>query len=551
MQLYTKILIGMAVGALLGALLGPNSAFLSQDGAKASAAVVVMEEMGGETPMAFAQGFRDFEVLSEAGQGDATWLELSWSISPQDVLRFQSTDAPGADDLSPGDSFTGWVASDGVAVQRYSRLGQKLVGATSWIGELFLALIKMVVVPLVFLSLLVGVASLGDFRKLGRIGGRTVGYFMLTTVMALIIGVGMANIIKPGNVLSQEDREMMLASYEDDAGARVANAAEAPSLGEQIVGIVPTNPFRSLVSGDMLQIIFLALLFGVALTLLEPERSTPLVEMADRANDAVIMVVLMAMKLAPYGVAALLFKVVGSTGITVLLALGVYAGVVVGALLLHVFITYGLVIKYGAKLKIFEFLKAIRPALLLAFSTSSSSATLPVTKQCCEDNLNVSQPVTSFVLPLGATINMDGTALYQGVAALFIAQIYHMDLTLADQATIVMTATLASVGAAGVPGAGMVTLAMVLAAIGVPTEGVALILGVDRLLDMFRTTTNVVGDAAASAFMGRLEGDQLRVRTPQEDAADPTRGMEGRKLEAHAVDVDHENHDDEPAKGES
>jgi Na+/H+-dicarboxylate symporter len=263
------------------------------------------------------------------------------------------------------------------------------------------------------------------------------------------------------------------------------------------------------------------------------------------------MVVLMAMKLAPYGVAALLFEVVGTTGLSVLLALGVYAGVVVAALLLHVFITYGMVIKYGAKLKIFEFLKAIRPALLVAFSTSSSSATLPITKQCCEDNLNVSQPVTSFVLPLGATINMDGTALYQGVAALFIAQIYHMDLSMADQATIVLTATLASVGAAGVPGAGMVTLAMVLAAIGVPTEGVALILGVDRLLDMFRTTTNVVGDAAAAAFMGRLEGDQLRVRTPAEDAADPNRGMEGRRLEAHAVDIDHGHSDDVSAAPES
>jgi Na+/H+-dicarboxylate symporter len=164
-----------------------------------------------------------------------------------------------------------------------------------------------------------------------------------------------------------------------------------------------------------------------------------------------------------------------------------------------------------------------------------------VTKQCTEDNLNVSQPVTSFVLPLGATINMDGTALYQGVAALFIAQIYHMDLTMADQATIVLTATLASIGAAGVPGAGMVTLAMVLASIGVPTEGVALILGVDRLLDMFRTTTNVVGDATAAAFMGRLEGDELRIRTPEEDAADPDHGLEGRTLTPQAVDVEQDD----------
>ena len=541
MQLYTKILIGMAVGAILGALLGPNSWLLEHDGASVGSSVTIFEESDGEVANPFASGFREFAILSFAEVGEEEWLELGWTLDAGDVLRFQSAGVDGSHDLEPGDEFRGWAPSDPVQIRRYSRLGSTLVGATSWIGQLFLALIKMVVVPLVFLSLLVGVASLGDFRKLGRIGGRTIGYFMMTTVMALILGVGLANIIKPGNVLSEEDRELMLASYEDAATNTAANAAEAPSLGEQIVGIVPTNPFRSLVEGDMLQIIFLALLFGVALTLLEPERAKPVVDLADRANDVVIMVVLLAMQLAPYGVAALLFRVVGSTGISVLLALGVYGAVVVGALVLHVFITYGLVIKYGAKLKIFEFLKAIRPALLLAFSTSSSSATLPVTKQCAEDNLNVSQPVTSFVLPLGATINMDGTALYQGVAALFIAQIYHMDLTMADQATIVLTATLASIGAAGVPGAGMVTLAMVLASIGVPTEGVALILGVDRLLDMFRTTTNVIGDATAAAFMGRLEGDDLRVRTPQEDAADPDHGLEGRTLTPHAVEVEHDD----------
>ena len=540
MQLYTKILIGMVVGAVFGAMLGPNSWMLDHDGATLGSSATVVEERGGVAPHVFAGGIREFEVISEAGE-EGEWLELGWKIDTSDILRFQSTGIAGTEGLSPDDEFRGWVEADPLSVRRYSRIGAWLVGATSWIGELFLAMIKMVVVPLVFLSLLVGVASLGDFRKLGRIGGRTIGYFMLTTVMALILGVGLANIVRPGAVLSEEDREMMLASYEDAAVSTASNAAEAPSLAEQIVGIVPTNPFRSLVEGDMLQIIFIALLFGVALTLLEPERSKPVVDMADRANDAVVMVVLLAMKLAPYGVAALLFRVVGTTGITVLLALGVYALVVVVALLLHVLITYGLVIKYGARLKLMPFLKAIRPALLLAFSTSSSSATLPVTKQCAEDNLHVSQPVTSFVLPLGATINMDGTALYQGVAALFIAQIYHMDLTMADQATIVLTATLASIGAAGVPGAGMVTLAMVLASIGVPTEGVALILGVDRLLDMFRTTTNVVGDATAAAFMGRLEGDELHIRTPAEDAADPNHGLEGRTLTPQAIDVDQDD----------
>ena len=197
-------------------------------------------------------------------------------------------------------------------------------------------------------------------------------------------------------------------------------------------------------------------------------------------------------------------------------------------LALHLFLTYGAVIRFGARLPVFAFLGAIKEALLVAFSTSSSSATLPVTMEACEDNLGVSRKVTSFVLPLGATVNMDGTALYQGVAAIFIAQIYGMDLGIGEQTTIVVSATLASVGAAGVPGAGMITLAMVLTAIGVPTEGLALILGVDRLLDMFRTTLNVVGDSAATAFMARLEGDDLRIMTDAEDAANPAKGFEGR-----------------------
>ena len=201
---------------------------------------------------------------------------------------------------------------------------------------------------------------------------------------------------------------------------------------------------------------------------------------------------------------------------------------VLAGLATHLIVTYGTVVRLGAKLPFIAFLGAIKEATLVAFSTSSSSATLPVTKGCCEDNLGCSPETTSFVLPLGATVNMDGTALYQGVAAIFIAQVYGMDLNLSQQTTIVMSATLASVGAAGVPGAGMITLAMVLTAIGVPTEGLALILGVDRLLDMFRTATNVVGDSTATALMARLEGENLRIMTDQEDAADPSKGFEGR-----------------------
>jgi Na+/H+-dicarboxylate symporter len=319
-----------------------------------------------------------------------------------------------------------------------------------------------------------------------------------------------------------------LSSYSGNASSTVANAAEAPSFADQIISIVPTNPITALASGDMLQVIFFAMMLGVALTFLEGDRAEPVVTLFDRLNDAMVMLVHIAMKIAPFGVGALLFKVVGNTGVSVLIALGVYALVVLLGLLLHLTITYGFVVRFWAKLPFLPFLSAIKEALVVAFSTSSSSATLPVTKECCEDNLNVNPEISSFVLPLGATVNMDGTALYQGVAAIFIAQIYGLDLTFGDQVTIVVSATLASVGAAGVPGAGMITLAMVLTAIGVPTEGLALILGVDRILDMFRTATNVVGDSTATVLMARLEGNELKIMTDEEDAATPDKGFEGR-----------------------
>lgn len=420
-----------------------------------------------------------------------------------------------------------------------AQLGETLILWTEWIGLLFLRLIRMVVVPLVFFSLVVGVASLGDFRKLGRIGGRTIGFFMCTTVAALVIGLTLANVVGPGKLVGQEDRELLLASYQDSAASKIESAANAPTLTEQLVGMVPTNPLTALASGNMLQIITFALLLGIALTFMPGDRSKPVVDLFDRLNDAMIILVHMAMALAPYGVAALLFKVVGTTGISVLFALGAYTLVVVLGLLIHLVLVYGSVVRFAVKLSFLRFLGAIREPLLVAFSTSSSSATLPVTKEACEQNVRVSPQMTSFVLPLGATVNMDGTALYQGVAAVFIAQIYGMDLSLGDQLQVVLSATLASIGAAGVPGAGMITLVLVLTAIGVPAEGVALILGVDRLLDMFRTMVNVTGDSTATALMASLEGEELHIMTDAEDQADPDHGFEGRlDREPKAVPTD-------------
>jgi proton glutamate symport protein len=550
MQLYTKILIGMAVGILLGFLVGPNSSFLTQDAVKLSNKATITTEAGGAEVVEYSQGIETADILeteTRMGVGEdgeeveETWLKVHGTLTTRDILRLKKAgDLPAPDpnsdeaqneDQGPtaGDEFEGWVQQDPeeVKTQLYASIGQTLIDYTEWLGRLFLALIKMVVVPLVFCSLLVGIAGLGDPRKLGRMGGRTLGFFFATTVAALTIGVTLANLIAPGNLLSDQAKKRLQGSYSDGASDKVSAASDAPTFTDQIVGIVPANPLSSMANGDMLQVIFFAAMLGIALTMMG-KKAQVVVDVTDSINGAMVVLVTIAMELAPYGVAALLFQVAGTTGVTVLLALGAYGGVVVLGLLLHLFLTYGSVIRLGVKLPLFQFLGAIKEALLLAFSTSSSSATLPVTMRCCEDNMGVSRETTSFVLPLGATVNMDGTALYQGVAAIFIAQVYGIDLSIGDQLVIVTSATMASIGAAGVPGAGMITLAMVLTAIGVPTEGLALVLGVDRLLDMFRTSVNVVGDSTACAFMARLEGDDLRIMTDEEDAANPGRGFEGR-----------------------
>ena len=532
MQLYTKILIAMVLGVILGLLVGPNSQVLPKDTVQLSKSSSVMTEKAGATKNILAKHSATAEITGPEKEG---WLPIQWTYSSTDILKLNkdknkaSDKSPyaGLSELKAGQSATGWVESE--KVNKVSSVGLFLVGATEWVGLLFLALIKMVVVPLVFFSLVVGVATLGDLRELGRLGGRTIGYFFLTTIGALVIGLGLGNLFPPAALLSAEDRERLTASYADMASAKANNAADAPSLMENIIGMVPTNPVASLASGDMLQIIVFAVLLGVALTMMKPDRSGLLVDVFDRLNDAMIYLVHIAMALAPYGVGALLFKVAGTTGLSVLLSLAGYSGLVLVGLSLHVLLIYCAVLFFGARLNPLHFLSGMKEAFLVAFSTSSSSATLPVTKECCEQNLNASSKISSFVLPLGATINMDGTALYQAVATLFIAGVYMPgELTLIDQMTIVFTATLASVGAAGVPGAGIVTLAMVLTAINVPLEGIALILGVDRLLDMFRTMTNVFGDATATCLMARLEGEDLKLLTDAQDAANPDKGFEGR-----------------------
>lgn len=499
------------------------------------------------------------------------------------------------------------------------------------VGTIFLRLITMIVVPLVLVSLMLGTASLGDIRKLGRIGIKTIAYFMITTMVAITIGLVLANAVKPGTGLNEDVRAELYKSYESKAQVSIQrmtertgpilfntdelkdaeglvlrlrssddslsgyiraqlspntmrmleeyNPSHSPSnslkqalvdelntllelqnfyreelfadvelsketqkllradfqgkevfhlnrlliedafpdeiaksqkssplsgLLDVLVNIFPTNPLRSLVEGNMLQVIFLALLFGTVLTLIKREKSETLIKFLEGLNDAIIQVVHIAMKLAPYGVLALIAAVIGQYGVNILYTLLKYSLVVVGGLVIYTFSVNSLSLSLLARTNPFRFYAGTKEAMVIAFSTSSSNAALPVSLECVE-HLGVSREYSSFVIPLGATINMDGTALYQGVAAVFIAQIYGIPLGIMDQITIVLMATLASVGAAGVPAAGIITLAMVLTQLGVPLEGIALILGVDRFLDMCRTTTNIIGDMTCSAVIKHTE----------------------------------------------
>jgi Na+/H+-dicarboxylate symporter len=375
------------------------------------------------------------------------------------------------------------------------------------IGVLFIRLIRMIVVPLVFASLFVGTASLGDIKKLGRIGLKTIGYYLCTTAIAIVIGLLLATTVKPGSGLDDSTREELLASYQTEAIEKIEIAKQKPGITEALIRVVPANPVESLAEANMLQIIFFAILFGISVTLIPEEKKRLVVGFFDGINDAMIQLVHIVMKLAPLGVLALIASVVGQFGTGILLSLLKYSLVVIVGLGLQMSLVYPTAVRIFSGLKIRDFFRGIRPAQLIAFSSSSSSATLPVTMECAEENLGVSEEVSSFVLPLGATINMDGTALYQGVAAVFIAQVYGIDLSVVDLVTIVLMATLASIGAAGVPSIGIITLTMVLQQIGIPLEGIALILGVDRILDMCRTTVNITGDASAAVVVASTEGD--------------------------------------------
>lgn len=384
---------------------------------------------------------------------------------------------------------------------------------SDWIkpwGTIFVNLLKLIAVPLVFASLIKGVASLSDVSRLSRIGGKTVFLYLTTTVIAVTIGLVLVNTVKPGSNFDKDTIQLSSVSQEG-TNAKITTAEGVKQAGplQFMVDIVPTNIFASASNNrNMLQVIFFAIFFGIAMIMLSNEKIMYVKGFFDGLNDIILQLVDLIMLMAPYGVFALLAGLVVDFGgsASLFIALGKYSFTVVLGLLLMAFLVYPLILKVFTKVKYFDFFRGISPAQMLAFSTSSSAATLPVTMERCEEHIGVSEEVSSFVLPLGATINMDGTSVYQAVAAVFIAQVFGIELDLYQQLTIVLTATLASIGAAAVPGAGMVMLVIVLGAINVPAEGLALIFGVDRILDMIRTVVNVTGDATVATVVASTEG---------------------------------------------
>lgn len=383
-------------------------------------------------------------------------------------------------------------------------------------GTIFLNLLKLIAVPLILASLVVGVASLSDLNKLSRIGGKTLGIYVLTTTIALVIGLVLVNSLQPGRTVPEDMRTKLEQTYQGDIEENMQVAEEARERGplQSLVDMVPSNFFSSASdNSNMLQVVFVAIFIGIGLLLIPKEDAEPLLSFFRSLNELIIRLVEVIMLTAPVGVFGLLADAITSIAadsaadiVSLLGALGYYCLTVVIGLAIMVFLVYPLFITLFTSLTIGNYFRAIAPAQLVAFSTSSSGATLPVTMEVSEKNLGVSEEISSFVLPLGATINMDGTALYQAVAAVFIAQVLGIGLAFTQQLNIVLVAVLASIGTAAVPSAGIVMLVVILESVGVPSAGIALILGVDRPLDMLRTANNITGDTMVASVIAESEG---------------------------------------------
>jgi DAACS family dicarboxylate/amino acid:cation (Na+ or H+) symporter len=387
------------------------------------------------------------------------------------------------------------------------------------IGQIFLRMLFMIVMPLVFASITLGVAGLGDLNKVGKVGGKAIGYFLGTTFLAATFGLFVVSTFRPGEGLPEEVKSELLATYAEDAAGKV-EAQQTGGFGiNTFVNIVTRNPVKSAVDTDMLGIIFFGLVFGAALTQLKPERAEPMIKFLEALNDVVIKIVGMAMKIAPYGVAGLIFGVTSRFGFALLKPLSSYVLVVMGALLFHMFVNLSLILRFIIGINPVLYFSRIKSAMITAFSTSSSSATLPTALNAAENGLGVPPKIAGFVLPLGSTMCMNGTSIFEGITVIFLCQVFGVDLSIGGMVIVIVMSVITAIGAAGVPGGSIPLLVGILTMMGVPGEGIAIVLGVDRILDMTRTVVNVSSDISSTLFVAKSEGVWDASMVPKETPA--------------------------------
>jgi DAACS family dicarboxylate/amino acid:cation (Na+ or H+) symporter len=409
-----------------------------------------------------------------------------------------------ANALATGAAWVAWVGIPAEwASPKVQWLGNNVAGP---VGQIFLRMLLMTIVPLVFASLTLGVAGLGDIRRIGRVGARTIAYFLVSTAISATIGLILVNLVRPGEGLDPTIREQLMTTYRSQAEGLQAGGGGKFGI-DMLVNIVPRNPIQAAASLDMLGIIFFSLVFGAALTLLPEDKAKPMLRVLDALGEAVVRIIDLAMKLAPYGVFGLIFVVTSRFGFALLQKLGAYVVVVLVGLALHGAISISALVRVFGGLSPRVFYSRIRASIVTAFSTSSSNATLPTNIMVAERELKIPPKIAGFVLPLGSTMCMNGTALFEGVTVLFLAQVYGVPLSLATQAIVIVLSVITAVGAAGVPGGSLPLLMGVIAIVGVDPGAIAIIIGVDRILDMCRTTLNVVGDMSAAVYVARTESD--------------------------------------------
>lgn len=438
-----------------------------------------------------------------------TWSDQSWaSLGVRDVKAYMAEAIPAADP----------AAND--AAGAAAALARFLIMANGFVGDVFLQSLKFIAVPIVLFSLIGAVAGVGDVRKIGRIGMKTLACFLFTLLVAVTIAVVLGKTVGPGSYVDEPTRARIVAQFSAKAAESVRAAHDLKSQGGlayafgYLKGIIPTNPFASLANASMMQVVAAAFLFGVGLTMIPREKANPVIAFCEGAAEAVMALVRIIMHVAPLAVFCLTVQFVAGVGVGALTSVLVYCLCVVGGLAIVLLVEYPLlmlaVTPRGAKVGYGRFFRGLAPAMTLAFSSSSSSATLPVTIQCARDRLGVPEDIVNFVCPLGTTLNMDGTALYQVISVLFLAQLYGVDLTVSQHITVGVMAAVVAVGTPGLPGASVIMMAIVLESVKVPTEGIAIILATDRVLDMCRTIVNVSGDAVACVVVAGSEGRLAR-----------------------------------------